>query len=101
MSEAFEAEFHHHVRAAYQDYLSEMGSGKTGTRRDLRAALNAAKTLYHWVEHLPSTHAMTWKAVASKCPDFALLRDVVDTDKHHKLTDQSRAVVTRIRLKSE
>jgi hypothetical protein len=55
------------------------------------AATTAAKALYHFHEQfLPPRKE--WQDIARQCPDFALLRDVVDTDKHHRLRDQTRAI---------
>jgi hypothetical protein len=92
MGDNLETYFHHRVKAVYEDYLEERASGKTGRRRDLRAATDAAKALYHLREHIPAPYSKSWGDVALVCPDYALVRDVADADKHNKLRDQMRAV---------
>jgi hypothetical protein len=87
-----ETYFHHRIKAAYDRYQQERNSGKTGTRKDLMAATEAAKALYHLREHIPPPYAKSWQDVAHACPDYALVRDVTDADKHHHLRDQTRAV---------
>jgi hypothetical protein len=91
MSDNLATYFHLRVRAVYEDYLAVTKSGRTGRRWDITAATNAAKVLYHLREQfLPPRKE--WQDIARQCPDFALLRDVADADKHHRLRDQTRAI---------
>jgi hypothetical protein len=77
---------------AFDVYLDAKASGKAGKHRDLRMAMDAAKALYHFREHIPAPYSKTWRDVARECPDYAILRDVVDADKHGELDDKTRAV---------
>ena len=83
--------FHLRVRGPYEEYVSVTNSGKTGKRWDITAATKAAVALYHFHEQF-SPPRKGWQDIARQCPDFALLGDVVDTDKHHGLRDQTRAI---------
>jgi hypothetical protein len=92
MSDNLETYFHHRVLAVFQDYLDIRASEKIGTRRDVTAATNAAKALFHLREHIPPPYAKSRQDVTRECPDYGLLGDVTDTDKHHLLRDQTRAI---------
>ncbi len=96
MSDTFTAQFRHLIQPAYEACVEEKKSGVTGRRRDLRAALEAAKVLYHLREQIPPPYTKTgrgdWRDVANQCPDYGLLRDVADTAKHRCLDDQTRSV---------
>ena len=59
MDPAFNAEFHHRVRLAYEEYLDVRGNGVSGTRRDISRAVEAAKVLYHLRERLPVAYPKT------------------------------------------
>jgi hypothetical protein len=84
--------FYHRVKEPYERYLHVKGTATYGGLRDIAAAMEAAKALYHLREHIPQAYAKSWRDIAAQCPDYALLRDVVDADKHGRLADQTRAV---------
>jgi hypothetical protein len=92
VDEQFDAYFHLRVRCVYKIHVTERNLGCTGTQRDLTTAMDAAKALYHLRENIPAPYAKSWKDVALACPDYGLLRDVVDTDKHGRLEKQTRQI---------
>jgi hypothetical protein len=92
MNDAFHAHFHYRVRRVYEDYIGIRSVPVAGMKRDIRAAAEAAKVMYHLREHIPPPHGKSWQDVAKQCPDYALLRDVADTEKHGKLSDKTRAI---------
>jgi hypothetical protein len=92
MSEEFEANFYHRVKEPYEAYLAIKNKPESGRRRDIRAATEAATALYHLREQLPPEHQHSWSRYAQMCSDYGLLRDVVDTTKHGRLVDQTRAI---------
>jgi hypothetical protein len=96
MNDKFTAEFRHLVQPVYEACVEENKTGLTGMRRDLRAALEAAKVLYHLREQIPPPYTKTgrsdWRDVARQCPDYGLLGDVADTAKHGRLDDQTRSI---------
>ncbi len=92
MDAAFNADFHHRVRLVYEEYVGVRNDGVTGTRRDISRALEAAKVLYHLRERIPAPYSKSWEDIARQCPDYGLLRDVVDAEKHGQLKDRTRAV---------
>jgi hypothetical protein len=61
-------------------------------QEDKASAMEAAKLLCHLHEHIPVPHKERREAIAVRFPDFALIGDVADADKHHTLRDQKRAV---------
>jgi hypothetical protein len=96
MNDTFTADFRHLVQPAYEACVEEKKTGVIGLRRDLRAALEAAKVLYHLREQIPLPYTKTgrddWRDVAKHCPEYGLLRDVADTAKHGRLNDQTRSI---------
>jgi hypothetical protein len=48
--------------------------------------LVAAASAYHFREHLPPNHAIDYKTIRAKCPEYGLLGDVVNASKHAVLT---------------
>lgn len=78
--------FHESVIVAYEEYLKEKGTPKSGRSRDLKLGLVVASALYHFREHLRPPHTIEEKTVVGICPDYGLLRDIVNASKHGKLT---------------
>lgn len=77
--------FHHSLVDSLNAYLETAKDSKAGLNRDLRLALNAATTLYHFREHFAPHRDLSHNDVAHLCPDYDLLRDVVNAVKHGKL----------------
>lgn len=57
-----------------------------GRSRDIRTAINAAIALYHLREQLPPNKQITFSQIIERCPDYSLLRDVVNVSKHNSIT---------------
>src|SRR5579871_662316 len=92
MNEEFQTFFHLRVRQPFEDYLRERKSLVSGRKRDIAAATEAAKVLYHLRERVPPPFDKTWDEVAAACPDYKLIRDVADAEKHGTLKDKNRSV---------
>lgn len=92
MSDELVQHFQLRVRRAYEKYAAVRAGRVSGMQEDKAAALEAAKLLYHLHEHMPAAHKERWETIAVRFPDFALIRDVADSDKHHTLGNQARAV---------
>jgi hypothetical protein len=92
MSDELVQHFQLRVRRAYDRYAAVRAGRVSGMQEDKAAAMEVAKLLYHLHEHIPTTHKVDRTTIAARFPDFALIRDVADSDKHHDLRDQSRAV---------
>lgn len=80
------AYFYESVVTSYLEYDSARRQDLLGQSRDLRLAINAATTLYHFREHIPEKLRKDRKTIAESCPDYLLLGDVVNAAKHGKLT---------------
>lgn len=78
--------YHDNVVTEFVDYRRTSEDGVAGRSRDLRRALVAATALFHVREHLPDQSALSRREAELKCPDYALLGDVVNSAKHRKLT---------------
>lgn len=80
------AHFHENVITPYEEYLAEKRERKSGRSRDLRLGLVAASAMYHFREHLQPPHATDVNAIVGQCPDYAILKGVVNAFKHGQLT---------------
>src|SRR6516165_8581907 len=78
--------FYENVVAAFTDYSKTRQSDPYGRSRDIRAAIDAATSLYHLREHIPSQYRKSRSEVAKLCPDYDLLGDVANAAKHDDLT---------------
>ena len=56
--------------------------GRFGMDRDLRSAIDAATSLYHFREHLPLRHRKSPAEIVVACADYNLLGDIVNASKH-------------------
>lgn len=70
----------------YCKYVKLRKSRKIGRRNDLTAAVNISTILYHLREYLPEKKGKSDEEMGFICPDFELLRDVVNLSKHSKIT---------------
>jgi len=86
MYDDLSAYFHENVVPSYQEFVESIGDGSSGLSEHLRAAINAATVLYHLREHLPQAHQKSRQQVASTCPDYDLVADIVNASKHGELT---------------
>jgi hypothetical protein len=93
MSDELIQHFQLRVSRAYGRYAAIRAGRVSGMQEDKASAMEAAKLLYHLHEHIPAAHkAANWEVIAVRFPDFALIRDVADADKHHDLRDQTRDI---------
>ncbi|MDO9623162.1 MAG: hypothetical protein Q7J46_04170 [Pseudomonas sp.] len=79
------AYFYENIVASYLAYRDVREKQSYGRSKDTRAAVAAATALYHLREHIPTPRRNSRKAVASVCPDYDLLGDVVNAAKHKEL----------------
>lgn len=85
MFDDFAAYFYENIVASYVAYRDVRENETHGRSQDTRAALVAATALYHLREHIPTTKQKTRKEIASECPDYDVLGDVVNAAKHREL----------------
>jgi len=78
--------FVENVLVTYQDYAKIRNSHKVGKSNDLKTALNVATILYHLHEHLPQDQNKKFQEYLTICPDYELLRDIVNLSKHKTIT---------------
>lgn len=78
--------FFENVLVTYQDYLKIRNSSNIGKSHDLKTNINLANALYHLREHLPQGQQKTLKEYITICPDYAVIRDVVNLSKHKTIT---------------
>ncbi|MCU0472971.1 MAG: hypothetical protein MUC93_06345 [Bacteroidales bacterium] len=78
--------FIENILVTYQDYVKIRNSHKIGKSNDLKTALNVATVLYHLHEHLPEEQRKDYLEYLALCPDYELLRDVVNLSKHKIIT---------------
>jgi hypothetical protein len=78
--------FYENIVAAFTDYSKVRRNDPYGRSRDIRAAIDAATSLYHLREHLPAQYRKSRSEVAKLCPDYDLLGDVANAAKHDDLT---------------
>ncbi len=94
MFDDLKAYFYENVLAAYNRYAEVKADGSSGASRDLHAAINAAYSLYHLREHIPSQWRKSRKELTQLCPDYDVLGDVVNAAKHKTLTRGDPLVVS-------
>jgi len=87
MFDDIQAYFIENVLASYSDFKRSRNELKAGQSLDLRKALVAANSLYHFREHLPIQYKKTRKELLSLCADYDLLGDIVNASKHNTLTN--------------
>lgn len=78
--------FYHTVVADYLAYLDARKCKPFGSKHDLRTALTAATSLYHFREHLPASHKASVSEIALRCADYLVIQDVANVAKHRTLT---------------
>jgi hypothetical protein len=83
------AYYHENVVAAFIAYCETSKDGVAGRSRDLREAVIAATALFHLREHLPKAGAPSRAEVERRCPDYALLGDVVNAAKHKSISQNT------------
>lgn len=88
MFDDIHAYFHENVLSSYLDYKKRRNEHNVGRNVDLKKALIAANSLYHFREHLPSKYKKKREEFALLCEDYDLLGDVVNVSKHNKLTQK-------------
>lgn len=81
--------YHENVVAAFIAYRETSKDGVAGSSRDLREAIVAATALFHLREHLPKPSAPSRTEVERRCPDYALLGDVVNAAKHKSISQNT------------
>lgn len=86
MFDGLEALFLENALTAYNEFSKSIKSDQFGQSSDLRLAMNAATALYHFREHVPPASRETRSALASSCPDYDLLGDIVNAGKHSEVT---------------
>ncbi|MEF8731641.1 MAG: hypothetical protein V5B40_06935 [Candidatus Accumulibacter meliphilus] len=85
MFETLNSYFYYTVVADYLAYLEARKSKPFGSSYDLRAALVAATSLYHFREHLPTSHKLSVSEASLRCPDYGIVQDVSNVAKHREL----------------
>lgn len=86
MFDSLEALFLESALTAYNEFSKSIKSDTVGQSSDLRLAMNAATALYHFREHVSPASRKTRSALASICPDYDLLGDIVNAGKHREVT---------------
>lgn len=79
-------QFHEDLIASYNELVTQLNAGPFGMNKGLKAAVQAASSLYHFREHLPPGIKLTSSQVKSQCPAYSLLEDITNISKHHALT---------------
>jgi hypothetical protein len=80
------AYFYEHVFHSYRRYKTVKFDQLMGNNKDRRVAIDAAVALYHFREHIPSSHRKNYVQLASLCPDYTLIRDIANVAKHKQIT---------------
>lgn len=78
--------FYENVLDTYQKYLRIRRSAKLGKSNDLKAVLNISSILYHLREHLPVSRRKSYNDLVALCPDYEIIRDIVNLSKHKTIT---------------
>lgn len=86
MFDDLKAYFLENVVDSFVVYQSIKDDGKYGISHDLRAAVVAATALYHFREHVPHSIRKSRNMIATECPSYDLLGDIVNVSKHKILT---------------
>lgn len=86
MFDDLSAYYYENVAAAFIEYRDTSKDGVAGRSRDIRGAIDAATALFHLREHLPAAGMLTRAEVERRCPDYALLGDVVNAAKHKTIS---------------
>ena len=89
MFDDFSAYFFENVVTAFVDYREISLDAKSGASRDIRNALTAASALFHVREHVPTAFGISRSEVEQKCPDYALLGDIVNAAKHRRISNRT------------
>jgi len=83
------AYYHENVAAAFIEYRETSSDGVAGRSRDLRSAMEAATALYHLREHLQKADGLSRAEAERRCPDYALLGDIVNAAKHKTISSST------------
>lgn len=89
MFDDISAYYHENVVVTYLEYRDTTKDGTSGQSRDLRRALNSAAALFHLREHLPAIGAISRAEAEKRCPDYALLGDIVNAAKHRRISSNT------------
>jgi hypothetical protein len=82
MFDDLEAQFFENVLPAYNAFAESLKANTAGRNRDLRLGKDAALALFHLREHVPWANGKPWPAFLNACPEYVLLKDVVNVFKH-------------------
>jgi hypothetical protein len=86
--------FYETVLIPYNEYKTIRTNRRFGTRTDWNASMLASTSAYHFREHLPDQHKKSYNQMVTICPDYALLRGVVNAVKHRHLTRGDAQIVS-------
>ncbi len=96
MFDDLEAQFHENVLPAYKAFAESLKSDTAGMNSDLRLGKDAALALFHLREHVPWANGKAWPAFLNDCPEYVLLKDIVNVFKHGPRRDGQIAKPTDI-----
>jgi len=86
MIEDLTKRYYEQLLPAYNEFVAEQRNNTAGQSKDIRLATSAAIALYHFREHIPEQYRKELKNYIEQCLDYGILRDVVNSLKHSKLT---------------
>jgi hypothetical protein len=84
--------FYETVLLRYVAYKTTRNELESGTRSDLKSAIEASIAAYHFREHLPDIYKNSRSEMEAICADYVLLGDVVDASKHKHLDRKNRRI---------
>lgn len=74
--------FFENIIPEYRAYIRVKKEDAAGTSRDISTVLSAARSLFHFREHVPEPRRKTRSALAISCPDYGLIGDISNVSKH-------------------
>jgi hypothetical protein len=74
------------VLPSYREYMEHLKSNAWGESQLLRKGINAAISLCHLREHLPSQLQRSRSELVQHCTDYGLICDITNVAKHQTIT---------------
>lgn len=91
--------FHDHVLESYLEYRKIKNNSRSGKSQDIKSGIVAATAMVHFREHL--SPQPTVNSIISACPDYSLLKDVVNASKHGTLTNGNPDITSATSIREQ
>ena len=92
-------QFHVNVLESYLEYRAIKNNSRCGKSQDIKSGIVAATAMFHFREHLSPQPSVN--SIIAACPDYSLLRDVVNASKHGTLTSGNPDITSATSIREQ